>query len=94
LTAKGGENMEKSVSKEITVNISENVTIIEVSKATQKFEAEIYLIKNVNGTIHEINLKSFLGLITLQLRNGDHIKVNAVGEDCEEALEEVVAYLS
>lgn len=86
--------MEKSVSKEITVNISENVTIIEVSKATQKFEAEIYLVKNVNGSIHEINLKSFLGLITLQLRNGDQIRVSAVGEDCEEALKEVVAYLS
>lgn len=85
---------EKCSSKEIVVNISENVTIIEVSKATQKFKSEIYLKKNVNGTLHDINLKSFLGLITLQLKNGDHLTVSATGEDCEEALNEVVSYLS
>ncbi|MBP2240503.1 phosphocarrier protein [Cytobacillus eiseniae] len=86
--------MEKCSSKQIVVNISENVTIIEVSKATQKYNSEIYLKKNVNGTLHDINLKSFLGLITLQLKNGDHVTVSAVGDDCEEALEEVVGYLS
>lgn len=86
--------MEKSSSENIVVNISEDVTIIEVSKATQKFQSEIYLKKNVNGVIHEINLKSFLGLITLQLKNGDHITVQTIGEDCEEALEEVVNFLS
>jgi phosphocarrier protein HPr len=86
--------MEKTVSKKVTVNISENVTIVEVSKATQKYQSEIYLKKNVNGTVHEINLKSFLGLITLQLKNGDDVTVSAVGEDCEEALKEVVNYLS
>lgn len=86
--------MEKKSVKNIVVNISKDVTIIEVSKATQKFESEIYLKKNVNGSIHEINLKSFLGLITLQLRNGDHLVVSAIGEDCEEAVEEVAGYLS
>ncbi|NYF23789.1 HPr family phosphocarrier protein [Sporosarcina sp. JAI121] len=85
--------MERSVSKTIVVNISENVTIVEVSKATQKFQSEIYLKKNVDGSIHEINLKSFLGLITLQLRNGDNLVVSAVGKDCEKALKEVVDYL-
>ena len=86
--------MEKSSTKDIIVNISDNVTIVEVSKATQKFESEIYLKKIVNGTPHEINLKSFLGLITLQLRNGDHLNVRTVGEDSEEALADVVQYLS
>jgi len=85
--------MEKSSTKNIIVHISDNVTIVEVSKATQKFESEIYLKKNVNGTIHEINLKSFLGLITLQLRNGDQLTVRTVGEDCEEAMADVVQYL-
>ena len=85
--------MEKSSTQNIVVNISDNVTIVEVSKATQKYESEIYLKKNVNGTIHEINLKSFLGLITLQLRNGDQLTVRTVGEDCEEALVDVVQYL-
>jgi phosphocarrier protein HPr len=86
--------MEKTSTKKIVVNISEDVTIIEVSKVTQKYQSDIYLKKNVNGSLHEINLKSFLGLITLQLKNGDHLTVNAVGEDCEEALGEVVQYLS
>lgn len=86
--------MEKSSKKNIIVNISEKVTIIEISKATQKYESEIYLNKVVNGMPHEINLKSFLGLITLQLKNGDHVSINVVGEDCEAALAEVVQYLS
>lgn len=86
--------MEKRDSKNIVVNISEDITIVEVSKATQKFQSEIYLKKNVNGAIYEINLKSFLGLITLQLRNGDHLVVSAIGEDSKEAVDEVVSYLT
>ena len=86
--------MEKSLTKDIVVNISDKVTIVEVSKATQKFQSEIYLKKAVNGTPYEINLKSFLGLITLQLRNGDRLNIRTVGEDCEEAMEDVVGYLS
>lgn len=86
--------MEKSCSKNIVVHISEDVTIIEVSKATQKFQSEIYLKKIVNGVLHEINLKSLLGLITLQLKNGDHLTIRAVGEDCEQATEQVAKFLS
>ncbi|WP_174729113.1 HPr family phosphocarrier protein [Mesobacillus harenae] len=86
--------MEKSKSQKIIVNISESVTISEVSKATQKYHSDILLEKTVNGIPHEINLKSFLGLITLQLKNGDSINIKAIGEDCEEALAEVVDYLS
>lgn len=86
--------MENCSEKEIIVNIPDNVTIVEVSKATQKYQSEIYLKKVVNGTPYEINLKSFLGLINLQLRNGDRIKVKVVGEDCQQALEDVVQYLS
>lgn len=86
--------MEKTSSKNIIVNISEKVTIVELSKATQKYQSEIYLKKTVNGSQHEINLKSFLGLITLQLKNGDQLTITTVGDDCEEALAEVVKYLS
>lgn len=86
--------MEKVLTKDIVVNISDKVTIVEVSKATQKFQSEIYLKKSVNGTPYEINLKSFLGLITLQLRNGDHLNIRTVGEDCEEAMADVVGYLA
>lgn len=86
--------MEKFSSKDIVVNITEKVTIIEISAATQKYESEIFIHKVVNGTPHEINLKSLLGLINIQLRNGDSITVKAVGPDSEEALTEVVQFLS
>lgn len=90
----GGKQMDKCSSKDIIVNISEDVTIIEVSAATQKFNSEIYISKVVNGTPHHINLKSLLGLINIQLKNGDHITVKAEGSDCEEALAEVIQFLS
>lgn len=86
--------MDNRVSKTITVNITEDVTIVEVSKATQKYNSEIYLKKVVNGTPHEINLKSFLGLITLQLKNGDKLTIEAEGNDAQAALDEVANYLA
>lgn len=86
--------MSKSSSKEIVVNITEEQTIIELSKIVQPYNAEIYLKKLVGGNVIEVNLKSFLGLITLQLKNNDQIIVRTVGEDCEEVLEEVVRFLT
>lgn len=80
--------------KIVTVNISEAQTIIELSQLTQKFDSEIYLKKEVNGSIIEINLKSFLGLITLNLQNGNKLQIRTVGEDCEQAMDEVESYLS
>lgn len=81
-------------SEYITVNISETQTIVELSQLTQKFESEIFLKREVRGSVIEVNVKSFLGLITLNLHNGSRLQVRTVGEDCEEALEAVVNYLS
>ncbi|MCD8510776.1 MAG: HPr family phosphocarrier protein [Bacillus sp. (in: Bacteria)] len=50
--------------------------------------------KVFRGSVLEINVKSFLGLITLHLENGDSLTVRAVGDDCEEALEEVAKFFS
>lgn len=86
--------MKECATKKIVVNISDDVTIVDISKATQKYESEIYIHKNVNGTPHEINLKSFLGLINLRLKNGDEVMIKAEGGDCEEALNEVVQFFS
>ncbi|MEQ6390665.1 HPr family phosphocarrier protein [Bacillaceae bacterium S4-13-58] len=86
--------MGKEVSKQIKVDISEEQTIVELSKSIQAFDSEIFLKKNVSGSVIEINLKSFLGLINLRLTNGDLLTVRAVGDDCEEALQEVVDYLT
>ncbi len=86
--------MEKECTKEIIVNITEDQTITDLSKSIQPLNSEIFLKKMVRGMIVEVNLKSFLGLITLQLKNGDKLSVRAVGDDCEVAIDEVVNYLT
>ncbi|RBW69292.1 HPr family phosphocarrier protein [Bacillus taeanensis] len=86
--------MKKEYSKTITVNISETQTIMELSELTQIYQAEIYLKKIVRGSVIEISLKSFLGLITLHLQNGDSIVVRTIGEDSREALEKVESFLT
>ncbi|MCT8137178.1 HPr family phosphocarrier protein [Anaerobacillus sp. CMMVII] len=86
--------MEKECIKEITVNISEDQTITDLSKSIQPLESEIYLKKMVRGMIVEVNLKSFLGLITLQLKNDDKLIIRAVGEDCDQAVAEIEKYLT
>lgn len=79
---------------EIHINISEEQTIVELSKEIQQFSSEIFIKKVVRGNVIEVNLKSFLGLITLQIQNGDALTVRAVGVDCEKALAAVVNYLT
>lgn len=80
--------------KEITVNISEDQTIIELSKMIQLYDSEIYLKKVIQGSIIEINLKSFLGLINLRLGKGDSLTIRAVGEDSNDAVQKVAEYLT
>lgn len=86
--------MAKESTKEIKVQITEDQTITELSRLIQPFKSEIYLKKMFRGNVIEVNLKSFLGLITLQLQNNDSILVRAVGEDSEEALKKVVEFLT
>lgn len=86
--------MSKECIKEIVVNISEDQTITDLSKSIQPLNSEIFLKKMVRGMIVEVNLKSFLGLITLQLKNGDTLTVRAVGDDCDDAIDAVVKYLT
>ncbi len=86
--------MTQKIEKEVTVNISEEQTIIELSRMIQPYDSEIYLQKLVDGSSMEINLKSFLGLITLRLTNGDQLTVRVIGEDCEQAMNKVVDFLT
>ncbi|MFC0558822.1 HPr family phosphocarrier protein [Halalkalibacter alkalisediminis] len=86
--------MSETASKQISIHISEEQTITELSKLVQHFKAEIYLKKIVNGNVIEVNLKSFLGLITLQLKNNDRITVRTIGSDYNEALSKVVEFLT
>jgi phosphocarrier protein len=85
--------MKESV-QEITVNINGNQTIIELSEMIQSYHAEIFIKKIHQGSIYEINLKSFLGLITIRLNNGDKVWIRAEGNDHKEALRTVVDYLT
>jgi phosphocarrier protein HPr len=79
----------ESALKNVSVYLSENKTIVDLSRLIQKYDSEIFVKKIVNGSVIEVNLKSFLGLITLQLRNGDKVQARAVGRDSHEALVEV-----
>lgn len=81
-------------SKQITVNIDETQTIIELSNKLQRYNSEIYLKKNMGGSVIEVNLKSLLGLINLQLTNGDNLTIRCVGDDHEDALQEVEDWLT
>ena len=80
--------MEES-KREIKIKITEEQTIIDLSNRLQVFHSEIYLTKVVGGMVREVNLKSLLGLITLQLKSGDTVTIKAVGKDHQEALTEV-----
>ncbi|WP_242705630.1 HPr family phosphocarrier protein [Pontibacillus sp. ALD_SL1] len=82
------------VSESIRVSIDETQTIIELSNKIQRFDSEIYLEKNVEGSLVEVNLKSFLGLINLRLKNGDILLIRCEGKDCSVALEEVKEWLT
>lgn len=86
--------MENESSKQITVNIDETQTIIELSNKLQRYQSEIYLKKNMGSSVIEVNLKSLLGLINLQLKNGDPITIRCVGDDHPEALREVENWLT
>lgn len=86
--------MAETHTKKVKVHIPDEHTIVDLSNLTQKYQSEIYLKKEVRGSIIEINLKSFLGLITLQLKNGDEITIQVVGEDSKEALAEVENFFS
>ncbi|WP_273853501.1 HPr family phosphocarrier protein [Guptibacillus spartinae] len=86
--------MVNKVERKIPVYMKESQTIIELNQIIQKYDAEILLKKNVNGSLIEANLKSFLGLINLRLHDGDEILVECIGEDAAEALNEVELFLS
>ncbi|WP_147802743.1 HPr family phosphocarrier protein [Alkalicoccus halolimnae] len=77
----------KRVSKEVTVNIREEQTITELSAGLQPYQADVYIEKMSRGSHMKVNVKSFLGLVTIHLENGDSITISAEGEDAEEALE-------
>ncbi|WP_059103282.1 HPr family phosphocarrier protein [Shouchella shacheensis] len=82
------------INQEIVIHIDEEQTIVELSDKMQAYDSEIYLKKMYRGVLHEINLKSLLGLITIHLGNGDEVLIRVVGHDADLALQAVVDYLT
>lgn len=85
--------MSEKVSKDVKVHMKETQTIMELSQIIQRYDSEIILKKVVQGSVHEANLKSFLGLINLRLQEGDEIEVTCIGADAAQALGEVESFL-
>ncbi|RWZ59043.1 HPr family phosphocarrier protein [Halobacillus fulvus] len=82
------------VNKKVTVHLDEKQTITELSQIVQRYDSEIILKKDVQGSWYEVNLKSFLGLINLRLQNGDTLLVECVGQDAEAAFKEIEDFFS
>ncbi|WP_411953986.1 HPr family phosphocarrier protein [Alkalibacillus sp. S2W] len=85
--------MANQVEKTIRIQLNDAQTIMELSQLIQKYKAEIFLQKNVHGSMMEANLKSILGLINLQLQGDDQVKVICEGPDAEKALEAIESFL-
>ncbi|MCA0972164.1 HPr family phosphocarrier protein [Halobacillus litoralis] len=84
----------EAIQKNVTVHLDENQTIVELSGIVQSYDAEILIKKDVQGSWYEINLKSILGLINLQLKNGDVILLESKGKDRQQAMEAIESYFS
>ncbi|GAK12065.1 HPr family phosphocarrier protein [Geomicrobium sp. JCM 19039] len=78
----------------ITIQLDENQTIFELSHCLSRYKSEVFVKKRVGGALYDVNLKSVLGLINLQLKNDDVVTVYAIGHDSREAVEAAVDFLS
>ena len=80
--------------KVITINLDEKQTIVELSQLLSPFKSEVYIMNRTGGHVIEANVKSLLGLVSMQIQNGDEVTLRASGSDAEEALEKVVQFLT
>ncbi|MCF7805649.1 MAG: HPr family phosphocarrier protein [Candidatus Marinimicrobia bacterium] len=53
---------------------------------TSKFNSQIFLIKDET----KVNAKSILGVLVLAAENGSTVKVEAEGEDAEDAVQQIL----
>ncbi|MBB5173839.1 HPr family phosphocarrier protein [Texcoconibacillus texcoconensis] len=80
--------------RDIIINIEEKQTIVELSQMLTPFKSEVYLINRSGGHVVEANVKSLLGLISMQIHNGDQVTVRTVGSDAKEALNKIIQFLT
>ncbi len=80
------------VSKEITVGLTNTFEVRPLAMVVQiagKYRCSIYLTKEEKT----VSAKSFMGVITLELDEGDVVTVRTEGADEEEAAEEIIRFL-
>lgn len=80
--------VENNVEVKIQDGLTSNNLALFIQKAS-KYKAEVFVEK------YELraNAKSLLGLLSLQIANGDNVKLKANGEDEHEAVQELAEYL-
>ena len=81
------------VEEKVIFQCDEALTIASVSGLVQKtsgYRSTIYLV--ING--RRANAKSMLGVMSLGIENGSEIEISADGDDAEQAIKELTAYLT
>ena len=81
------------IKKPITIHLSTGLEARPVAQLVQvasQFNSEIY----VEIVRKRVNAKSIMGMMTLGLAEGAHVKVTADGSDEESAIEGIEKYLS
>ena len=63
--------------------------IAELVQVASKYESKIYL----ETETKRVNAKSIMGMMSLNLANGDMLTVTAEGNDEEGAMEEILSFL-
>ncbi len=63
--------------------------IAELVQVASKYESKIYLETDTK----RVNAKSIMGMMSLDLTNGDMLTVTAEGNDEEEAMKEILGFL-
>ena len=63
--------------------------IAELVQVASKYESKIYLETDTK----RVNAKSIMGMMSLNLANGDLLTVSADGNDEEDAMNEIVSFL-
>ena len=81
--------MKKNVRIALTGNLEARPIAMLVQTAS-RFDSSVYL--SIDGK--RVNAKSIMGMMSLTLKTGDEVEVEAEGPDEAEAVSEIEAYLS
>ena len=84
--------MKKEIIKVELKNGLEATPAAMLVQVASTYDSKIYL-QSEDGTV-KVNAKSIMGMMTLGLAEGEHVKVTADGSDEESAIEGIEKYLS